>query len=1357
MASALNEWRNQQAGGALKKKDAKKKDDGGLFGTGLSLGTAAAPLKAVASGSKEVVGGALKVLDYTTRPLKATSDLVFYDHVGRLFPGSGGYKDNKRSFKDWMKHGGGFAEISRQVGMVRDLEKNKYTRPLVYAGNFVGELGTDPLSYVPGVGLGSAATKAGRAAKVTEEALRVASKADTALTGSAAASKFLAKSAAKPAPKMVDLTDASKAARAAARPAAKGGVRTQGRNELAKILDDAGFKNSAELAASRQRHLIPEEVLRAVGLQRGVHVSGVGTVGGKRTAEAVRQIEKLSPGRVVNAGREAALKSGKFDNVFQFMGDRTGGALKAERAYGKVARIQHENDASIARHVGKAESAKALRDWSRNYMSEKGVLRKLDQRAVIDYLEGVATPEQVAKIAPHMSTVDKLRPLYADAYKRLNDMSGGTLPKVDRYVPRTLSREAADAMRRASEVDKRWIQAMPEKVGPRMRRYKAGETFMGKVLQTGSTSEMNDIFRRVSGKNFDLFDYDIPRGISEYADYLGTAAAQREMGTRLVRRGFGRPDEYVTNPSFAPETARLRAILDPQLEARAAAQRRLDGLLTRGQGKAAKDAARAEAARLKTEAKAMRAEAASAMPERPLVNVAPTAERAVNDVMGATPPPTWPSTPPPSGPVNVPPAAQDAANRAVGKVAASVPKPVDAVFSQYRGVVGDDVELGVPLTKLFPKAKTAAQRKKIADRLLAAQADLTVDGFKMTLPASTGTKGGKGLFRTVGPDGEPITLYAIRFTRERVDEAASNLRPEQVVDAAQDVKAMGPHPYVAPSTVNNPAPGVVRSNLPAGPRPADSGSKVFSTDRPVAGPSNADRLRQLADEAVAAAAAQTRNAKTISERVAADAEERRVLREFLAQSKRSTRQVEKDLKSLKPQEWVSVLEGNLRQYGWLDGNKLLLQPEMRDVMRGMDELRSKGPGAFWRQFDAITSAWKGFQLLTPGFHIRNYWGGMFNNWLAGVDASLYRKVEKNMRRYLDGGAVAVPDRRLAEAIDVGVRMGVGGTGDSQLAELVSMGLKPGGIKADAPLWRRSLHQMDPTSADFKPFQVNRRVGDKVEDNLRMTLFVDSMLKGMPADQAFQRVMRFHGDQMALSAGERGVMRRIFPFYGFTKWNFPLQMELLAQQPGRYFAFYNLQNAAFDTMPEDPERPAWIRDVNVLRAPVDFGGNPTYLQPDLMFRDLVRPGDEGMNYLYGSTNPLIQQLFQQLTGQQLGRDYPLAAMEPKPATGMTGAVARLLGVADDGEIQRATYETLRRALPFLKYDKIVDGNPNRRFEGRMSILGGMTTRVDDGADASDTVPNRPTPAQRNQRKGQPAPAVKVQGRAASNLAKWRAGQ
>ena len=61
--------------------------------------------------------------------------------------------------------------------------------------------------------------------------------------------------------------------------------------------------------------------------------------------------------------------------------------------------------------------------------------------------------------------------------------------------------------------------------------------------------------------------------------------------------------------------------------------------------------------------------------------------------------------------------------------------------------------------------------------------------------------------------------------------------------------------------------------------------------------------------------------------------------------------------------------------------------------------------AFLKYFDGVTNWWKSQAILRPGFHARNYMGGVINNWIGAV----YQLTHVDRRRpFRDGVDPADP-------------------------------------------------------------------------------------------------------------------------------------------------------------------------------------------------------------------------------------------------------------------------------------------------------------------------------------------------------------
>lgn len=93
-----------------------------------------------------------------------------------------------------------------------------------------------------------------------------------------------------------------------------------------------------------------------------------------------------------------------------------------------------------------------------------------------------------------------------------------------------------------------------------------------------------------------------------------------------------------------------------------------------------------------------------------------------------------------------------------------------------------------------------------------------------------------------------------------------------------------------------------------------------------------------------------------------------------------------------------------------------------------------------------------------------------------------------------------------------------------------------------------------------PGMVGRKVGNIVEDEARLVLWLTNMQRTGNVQQSSQRVRQFLFDYQELTPFERGVLRRIIPFYTFAKKNLALHASLALKEPGKLEIQRHLVNA-----------------------------------------------------------------------------------------------------------------------------------------------------------------------------------------------------
>jgi DNA-directed RNA polymerase sigma subunit (sigma70/sigma32) len=238
---------------------------------------------------------------------------------------------------------------------------------------------------------------------------------------------------------------------------------------------------------------------------------------------------------------------------------------------------------------------------------------------------------------------------------------------------------------------------------------------------------------------------------------------------------------------------------------------------------------------------------------------------------------------------------------------------------------------------------------------------------------------------------------------------------------------------------------------------------------------------------------------------------------------------------------------------------------------------------FLSYYDKAIGYLKAWQLATPGFHVRNMMGGIFNNYLAGVDIGAMRTFRRDAALWREGKLVGDKGAMMAQLQD---NLGGGG-------QYVDIG--------------RGGSKLNPLSRDFAPLQWSAKGGEGVETSLRGALGWDRMRKGLGIDQAVEDIYKFHFNYTDLSQAERNL-KRIVPFYTWTRYNVPLQMEMMLTNPGKYSKYMAVKTNVEAQSEGDGVVPDYfVNDLFGIRTPWSQGKSRVYVTPDLPFTTTLNQG------------------------------------------------------------------------------------------------------------------------------------------------------
>jgi hypothetical protein len=215
-------------------------------------------------------------------------------------------------------------------------------------------------------------------------------------------------------------------------------------------------------------------------------------------------------------------------------------------------------------------------------------------------------------------------------------------------------------------------------------------------------------------------------------------------------------------------------------------------------------------------------------------------------------------------------------------------------------------------------------------------------------------------------------------------------------------------------------------------------------------------------------------------------------------------------------------------------------------------LLPEGLDKFLKGFDTVQNLWKQLTLhIFPSYHTRNFVGNVWNNWLAGLD---------NPKWYFDAAKVQLGTAR--ELTLAGKTYSL----DALRRMAEDFGISTGTF-AEAETFRKSLPGMSRVYFEArdipglgKAVGAGQKLGQTIEENSRLALFLHELDNGKSATEAALTVKKYLFDYTnGLTRFEQSVMRRVMPFYTWTRFNLPLQVRALVDNPRPYLRLSEFVN------------------------------------------------------------------------------------------------------------------------------------------------------------------------------------------------------
>lgn len=394
------------------------------------------------------------------------------------------------------------------------------------------------------------------------------------------------------------------------------------------------------------------------------------------------------------------------------------------------------------------------------------------------------------------------------------------------------------------------------------------------------------------------------------------------------------------------------------------------------------------------------------------------------------------------------------------------------------------------------------------------------------------------------------------------------------------------------------------------------------------------------------------------------------------------------------------LDATFKQFGYNTQLPVDIVGALQDIGKMSD------PSAFptvIKLHNKLLKMWKQSALLSPGYHMRNSFGGVWMNWLGDVDEGRYSQIRKLLKAEKNGTLDSLKiEPELKQGFEEAKRLGLFRTG--QTAQEIELG---------APSRLAALNI----------FRRSHNLGARVENHLRGAMFLDEFAKtGGNATEAFAKTLKYHFDYEDLSKAEAKIRQYAVPFYTWTRRSIPLVLEHVVRSPGKINRYFQLKDNVERLSEEEGIVPQYFQNNWAIRLPWHTGQSQMYLMPDLPLLSLADVSDPGQ--LVGQVSPIIKTPYEWAAGKQVWKGIPLTddpAPIPPVVAAIPGVVPALRGlgrIRTDAEGNQVMSEKdvyfLQQFLPQLGQARRLfpheDRYQDRRMTSWLSYIFGVGARA-----------------------------------------------
>lgn len=410
-----------------------------------------------------------------------------------------------------------------------------------------------------------------------------------------------------------------------------------------------------------------------------------------------------------------------------------------------------------------------------------------------------------------------------------------------------------------------------------------------------------------------------------------------------------------------------------------------------------------------------------------------------------------------------------------------------------------------------------------------------------------------------------------------------------------------------------------------------------------------------------------------------------------------------------------------------------------EVVKWMDDTYKKLTNIdeinkFVKGYDYILNNIKSFQtFMNVSFHARNFVSNKWQNFLAGMSVFDIAKFNRQAASI----QLKVANKKMLTKVEQELWDGFAKWS----------GVKKGWTGADIEQTVKEMAGQEGKLQKYNPLSKWKKagafVGENVEDNDKFAHYMWKLSKGETPLEAGLSVKKFLFDYQDLTGFEKNFMKRLLPYYTWTRKNIPLQIEQLVTNPGKFSqvakAKQNIEKNVSGT-PLDWKVLQSQKKYIAESFPIFLGekeGEAKYLRasswlPSAQLEDLSNPISTAMQMvtpvaktaydLYANYNTFYQSPISKYPGQKVQWDLPGTTKHTYVNAKVDYILKQLKAVSDLEKIFDEDTSLGDRLSTFLvgKIDTVNKAEQTKWYEYDVSTeIGLLEKSLEKAQDSGDT--------------------------------------